>query len=159
MGTFMDEYFRTVLEKSEAIRAANEELTKATLIAIGYQKGVEEARSAAPAPQNDPLTVNTGGESCDTEGKMLIDVPGVSMTSKPRADGRYQAVISRDGKRKYLYGRTPEEVKIKIQLYLREHGTRTVPQTAGKAKGPALPRIFFELGGDVQKADPKTEEL
>lgn len=161
MGTFMDEYFRTVLEKSEAIRAANEELTKATLIAIGYQKGVEEARSAAPAPQNDPLTVNTGGESCDTEGKMLIDVPGVSMTSKPRADGRYQAVISRDGKRKYLYGRTPEEVKIKIQLYLREHGTAPCRKPREKPKGPPF-REFFSSWAEMYKKPtlkPKSYEV
>ena len=161
MGTFMDEYFRTVLEKSEAIRAANEELAKATLIAIGYQKGVEEARSAAPAPQNDPLTVNTGGESCDTEGKMLIDVPGVSMTSKPRADGRYQAVISRDGKRKYLYGRTPEEVKIKIQMYLREHGTAPCRKLREKPKGPPF-REFFSSWAEMYKKPtlkPKSYEV
>ena len=44
MGNFMEEYFRTVLEKAKTIQTANEELTKATLIAIGYQRGVEEAK-------------------------------------------------------------------------------------------------------------------
>lgn len=161
MGNFMEEYFRTILEHSKAIQTSNDELMKATLIAIGYHRGVEEARAASPPTQTNPLKVNTGGESCDTEGKMLVDVPGVSMTSKPRADGRYQAVITRDGKRKYLYGRTPEEVKIKIQLYLREHGTAPRRKPKERPKGPTF-REFFSNWAEMYKKPtlkPKSYEI
>lgn len=54
------------------------------------------------------------------ESQMLFYITGVSINSKPRKDGRYQGYILRDGEKKYLYGKTPEEVAIKIKVYLKE---------------------------------------
>lgn len=51
------------------------------------------------------------------ESQMLFYITGVSINSKPRKDGRYQGYILRDGEKKYLYGKTPEEVAIKIKVY------------------------------------------
>lgn len=132
-NSFMDDYFRTVLEKSEAIRAANDEITKATLIAIGYQKGVEEAAASTAKAYG---SINADDGSALPEEEMLIDLNGVSVSSSPRKDGRYQGYITmRDGQKKYLYGRTIEEVKFKIKFYLQEYGT---PKRKKReiAKGP-----------------------
>ena len=131
-NSFMDDYFRTVLEKAETIRAANDEITKATLIAIGYQKGMEEA--AANTAKADG-SIDAGGSAL-SEDSMLIDLNGISVSSNPRKDGRYQGYITMpDGQKKYLYGRTVEEVKFKLKFYLQEYGApkrkkRTI------AKGP-----------------------
>lgn len=54
------------------------------------------------------------------ESQMLINMTGVSITSKPRKDGRYQGYILQDGDKKYVYGSTREEVATKIKVYLKE---------------------------------------
>ena len=63
--------------------------------------------------------VNTSGEATSSEEKMLIEMDGVSVTAKPRKDGRYQGYVLQNGKKKYLYGKSPEEVKNKIKAFLR----------------------------------------
>ncbi len=64
--------------------------------------------------QGDTLTAQK-------ESQMLIDMPGISLNSKPRKDGRYQGYISNsDGTKQYFYARTREEVAIKMKLYLQE---------------------------------------
>ena len=50
--------------------------------------------------------------------QMLIQMRGISINSKPRKDGRYQGYIEDNGKH-YVYGRTKEEVAIKIKEYLK----------------------------------------
>ena len=54
--------------------------------------------------------------------QMIINLPGVSINSKPRKDGRYQGYIVDKNGRTYAYGRTLEEVAIKLKHYLR-YGT------------------------------------
>ncbi len=54
--------------------------------------------------------------------QMIINLPGVSINSKPRKDGRYQGYILDKNGRTYAYGRTLEEVAIKLKHYLR-YGT------------------------------------
>lgn len=50
--------------------------------------------------------------------QMNINLPGVSINSKPRKDGRYQGyVVDKNGKT-YVYGRTMEEVSQKIKRFL-----------------------------------------
>lgn len=63
--------------------------------------------------------INTSGEATSSEEKMLIEMDGVSVTAKPRKDGRYQGYVLQNGKKKYLYGKSPEEVKNKIKAFLR----------------------------------------
>lgn len=53
------------------------------------------------------------------ERQMLIDLSGISVSTRPRADGRYQGYYTYDGKKYYVYGKTEQEVKIKIEFYLK----------------------------------------
>ena len=54
--------------------------------------------------------------------EMIINLPGVSINSKPRKDGRFQGyIVDRNG-RTYAYGQTIDEVVAKLKFYLR-HGT------------------------------------
>ncbi len=54
--------------------------------------------------------------------QMIINLHGVSISSKPRKDGRYQGYIIDENGRTYAYGRTREEVAVKLKDFLR-YGT------------------------------------
>ena len=43
---------------------------------------------------------NNGSFSTETEKKMLINMTGISINAKPRADGRFQGYAMRDGEKK-----------------------------------------------------------
>ncbi len=51
--------------------------------------------------------------------QMIINLHGVSINSKPRKDGRFQGYIVDKNGRTYAYGKTLEEVSIKLKHYLR----------------------------------------
>ncbi|MBE7087172.1 MAG: hypothetical protein E7369_02595 [Clostridiales bacterium] len=51
--------------------------------------------------------------------KMLIDIPGISISKKQRRDGRYQGYITLKGEKYYVYGRTRSDVAVKIQAILK----------------------------------------
>lgn len=53
---------------------------------------------------------------------MIINLPGVSINSKPRKDGRYQGYINDKNGRTYVYGKTLEEVAVKLKYFIR-YGT------------------------------------
>ena len=61
---------------------------------------------------------NNGSFSAETEEKMLINMTGISINAKPRADGRFQGYAMRAGEKKYFYGKTTAEVQKKIQDYI-----------------------------------------
>lgn len=57
----------------------------------------------------------------EKEGQMFLNVKGVSCNSKPRSDGRYQGyVTNEDGTKTYYYGRTREELVVKLQEAYKE---------------------------------------
>ena len=59
---------------------------------------------------------NEGVLTTPTEySQMLINVKGVSINNTPRKDGRYQGYIIDNGIKRYIYGKTKEEVAIKIK--------------------------------------------
>ena len=64
--------------------------------------------------------LNGGALTTPREGQMLINMTGVSISAKPRRDGRYQGYILRDGRKKYLYGKSRQEVAEKMKLYFKE---------------------------------------
>lgn len=71
--------------------------------------------------------------------QMIIKMPGVSMNSKPRKDGRYQGyIIDKNGKT-YVYGHTMNEVAKKLQMYI-QHGTPKKKKAADKING--VPTTF-----------------
>ncbi len=79
------------------------------------------------APINDkPISDNQNGDALTIpeDSQMLIKIPGVSINAKPRKDGRYQGYISREGEKKYFYGKTQEEVAAKMQYYFQEVNTQ-----------------------------------
>ena len=55
----------------------------------------------------------------EKEQKMLIDLSGISVSTKPRKDGRYQGYYTHNGKKYYVYGKTEQEVKTKIEVYIK----------------------------------------
>lgn len=55
---------------------------------------------------------------------MIKNLPGVSITSKPRRDGRYQGYCISGDIKTYFYGRTQEEVAVKIKHFLQSGGVR-----------------------------------
>lgn len=65
--------------------------------------------------------------------QMNINLPGVSINSKPRKDGRYQGYIVDKNGKTYVYGRTMEEVAQKIKRFL-QYGTP-------KKKKPAIEKL------------------
>lgn len=72
---------------------------------------------------------------------MLLKIKGVSITQKPRKDGRYQGYYT-DGKTKqFVYGRTKEEVCEKIQKLLK---------TGIKAKQKTVNGVPIEFDGFAQ---------
>ena len=73
MGTFMDEYFRTVLEKSEAIRAANEELAKAFVDYMLSDDGQTLTSQIGYTPVKSGVAVPEGLRSIDEINLMTWD--------------------------------------------------------------------------------------
>lgn len=80
------------------------------------------------------------------EVAMLVNMPGITVSSKRRADGRYQGYITKGGKRYYFYGKSANEVVLKIQAaidkgFLREkkEPISRVPQTFN-----AFSQYYFE---------------
>ena len=54
------------------------------------------------------------------EEQMIIELPGVSVNSIPRKDGRFQGYLTDgEGKKKYIYGRSYKDVTEKIQIKFR----------------------------------------
>ncbi len=79
---------------------------------------------------------------------MNLNIPGVSITSTPRKDGRFQGYVVIKGEKFYVYGRTRQDVEDKIRFYLRNGTPRRrkaptvidgIPQTFG-----AFTLYFFE---------------
>ena len=50
----------------------------------------------------------------------MLKIKGVSISSKPRFDGRYQGYILEFGRRKYFYGSSKDEIAIKIKTYFKK---------------------------------------
>ncbi len=69
-------------------------------------------------PKNKVDTLATSEK--ENQMKIMIEVPGISINSKPRKDGRYQGYAVRDGEKRYFYGRTYAEVERKIAQFWKE---------------------------------------
>lgn len=51
--------------------------------------------------------------------QMVTYIKGISINSTPRKDGRYQGYIEEKGEKKYVYGKTKDEVALKIKNLLK----------------------------------------
>ena len=104
-GNCKDEAMATVL------RLAAESFTKDILNSLIEAKNINDKNGNA-------LTT-------EKESQMLVEMKGVSITSKPRRDGRFQGyIIQEDGQRKYFYGRNYEDVTNKIREFLKNSQIR-----------------------------------
>ncbi|MDE7329511.1 MAG: site-specific integrase [Clostridia bacterium] len=90
------------------------DLNKACL-SFGFLKGY-----LADIPRKEPPNNNCYALATPTEEQMLIklQVEGVSINRKPRADGRFQGYVTDDDGKHYFYGKTYEAVESKIREYL-----------------------------------------
>ena len=85
------------------------------------------------------------------ERQMLIDLSGISVSTKPRADGRYQGYYTHDGKKHYVYGKSEQEVKIKIELYLK-NGLPKKKKAAEQKKAAPTVSEWLEKWIELYKA-------
>ena len=100
-----------VEEYLQSMLAHLDDMAKKTIFMMGIQYGMQEAKKQTS-------DINDGSFSTKTEEKMLINMTGISINAKPRADGRFQGYAMRDGEKRYFYGKTAAEVHKKIQNYL-----------------------------------------
>ncbi len=64
--------------------------------------------------------LSKNGVTVAPEGvNVIINIPGVSISSKPRKDGRYQGYLSTGSDKYYVYGSSFEDVENKIKFYIR----------------------------------------
>ena len=70
-----------------------------------------------PEINEEPKT-NNDDLATEKESQMLENnALRMSVTSKPRKDGRYQGYIVTDGEKTFYYGRTQDEVKMKLKYH------------------------------------------
>ncbi len=72
---------------------------------------------------------------------MLINMTGVSISAKPRRDGRYQGYVLRDGQKRYLYGRSRAEVAEKIRQCIQE-GTEPKKRKKERKRVPTFGEFY-----------------
>lgn len=101
---YVEEYLQNML-------AHLDDMAKKTIFLMGMRRGMQEA-------QKQDSNINSGSFSEHTEEKMLIEMTGVSINSKPRKDGRIQGYALRDGEKNTSTARLPQKYRKKIQDYL-----------------------------------------
>lgn len=110
---------------------------KQAALFLGLLQGYAESFATAPT-QNGKADINNGyALTTPTENQMLIEiqVDGVSVNTKPRPDGRFQGYATDDdGHKQYFYGKTREEVIVKIRNHLQ--GGKQKRKTVKKKKAP-----------------------
>lgn len=67
---------------------------------------------------------------------LKVNIPGVSITAKPRRDGRFQGYASRDGVKHYFYGKTRKEVEEKISKFISEDSAQKIKVQKEKKNSP-----------------------
>ncbi len=73
--------------------------------------------------------------------QMIINLAGVSICSKPRKDGRYQGyIVDKDG-RHYVYGRSQNEVALKLKHYL-QYGIPKKRRNGARSGFDGVPNTF-----------------
>lgn len=72
------------------------------------------------------------------QSKMVMQMNGISINSKPRKDGRFQGYIVEKGVKKYVYAKSKEEVAEKIVFYLKNG----IPKTKKADTNNNVPTTF-----------------
>lgn len=99
-------------------------LSKKTIFMLGMEYGRDKAND-----YDNVNNVNFENLICsktvprtqkESKEDMLIDLKGVSISTKQRKDGRYQGYLLQEGEKKYFYGKTTDDVKTKIESFLKK---------------------------------------
>ncbi len=107
---------KSILEK---IRELNDDETSMKVLQLVAESMAFEQLKALRC--NTEQSKDIKAEISSKEDNMLINISGISVNSKPRADGRYQGYVTEDdGRRKYFYGGSVEEVEKKINFYRKQ---------------------------------------
>ncbi|MCI9562228.1 MAG: tyrosine-type recombinase/integrase [Clostridia bacterium] len=105
---------------------------KNACLGFAMLKGYLDRQNEEPPRQNCGGVNNGDALTTPQEGQMLIDIAGVSINSKPRKDGRFQGyAVTEEGRPKYFYGKSREEVAQKISDFLKGV-QKTKRKTGGK---------------------------
>lgn len=72
------------------------------------------------------------------EEPMEIKLKGVSINSKPRADGRFQGYVMHSGKRQYFYAETYQAVAEKVRQFIQEGQCSQNKRTKKKINSPTF---------------------
>ena len=109
---------KALVEIIKIITMSNETAEKKDAALAGLMQLAENAPSAPPVvdtqeTSNDDLTA-------EKESQMILNTPRVSVTTKPRKDGRYQGYVVLGGEKHFFYGRAYDEVVIKIKYYVKQ---------------------------------------
>lgn len=75
------------------------------------------------------------------EQQMLIDLSGISVSSKQRRDGRYQGYYTLDGTKHFIYGKSVNEVKTKIEFFLKHGAPKKKPAKKKADMKKAAPTV------------------
>lgn len=110
-----------IIQRSKIKRERKKELTLELL---------KTANRTETTVEKTPITKTDDILSSEKELQMIVGIPGVSVSSKPKKDGRYQGYMLEDGKRKYFYGRSAYEVAKKIQAVIKQRKTVQKEKTA-----------------------------
>lgn len=115
-------------DKKELPEENNEKLENKKLFKVAFVNGIPYEKAHKKDSNKNKDNEENGnifsqyvqGKSDEELKNMLIKIPGISASSKPRSDGRYQGYITdKTGKKIYIYGRTKEEVIEKITDYIK----------------------------------------
>lgn len=113
------------------LRLAAESFTKDVFNSLMEAKNVEDKEGNA---------LTTTEKESQMLLEMKVEMKGVSITRRPRQDGRYQGyIIQDDGQRKYFYGRNYEDVSNKIKEFLKNGQLRQHDAKKVKSRKKASP--------------------
>ena len=95
-------------------------LSKKTIFMLGMEYGRKNSNDKNVNLKNQICSKTVPRTQKESKEDMLIDINSVSISTKQRKDGRYQGYLLQDGGKKYFYGKTIDDVKTKIESFLKK---------------------------------------
>ena len=134
------ETLKKVEESRKRFLLYREEREKNTMRATKKKKAPRRVHSEDSQLKKDEIITDGFLESQQEINQMLIKVPGVSICSKPRKDGRFQGYIVDGGKRTYVYGNSIADVANQLRFYLRYGPPKRIKKAENTVNG--IPATF-----------------
>ncbi len=137
-------------ETQDLLISTIEHYLQKAVISFGLLKGYLQGGARTAHPQQNANSKDSYALTTPTEQPMKIQLDGVSVNNKPRADGRFQGYVLNDGKRQYFYGRTYESVVEKIKKFLQGGKTQQSKLKDKKRNSPTFGE-FLEKWLEIYK--------